>query len=223
MANDETLWLLLLGGAVIMANESGERPVWGSGWHWPVPDLISSGGSRFPAVITQEFKGPKHAGVDMMLSRRSDNGQVVISGFDPGKKAADGITTDATKSGRFFAPRGTPILAARDAVVWSVTPTVNGIMVVLDHGKPWATFYGHLETTVLERTQNAKSGQRVRAGDEIGTMGAGLNTDPRKGLVDGEHLRHLHFEAWYKGARNAAVDPAQAMATWERSAWRTQF
>lgn len=223
MAHDETLWLLLLGGAVIMANEATEKPVWGSGWHWPVPDLISNGGSRFPALITQEFKGPKHAGCDIMLSRRSDNGQVVIAGFNAGQKAADGITRDVTMSGRAFAPKGTPILAARDAIVWSVTPTVNGIMVVLDHGKPWATFYGHLETCVLERTQSAKSGQRVRAGDEIGTMGAGLNTDPRKGLVDGEHLRHLHFEAWYKGARNAAVDPAPAMATWERATWRTQF
>ncbi len=200
-----------------------ESPVWGPGWHWPVPDLVSHGGSVFPALITQEFKGPKHAGVDIMLSRRADNG-VLMSGFDPGQRAADGITRDVTTSGRAFAPKGTPILAARDAVVWSVTKTVNGIMVVLDHGKPWATFYGHLETTTLQVTSSAKSGQRVRAGDEIGTMGAGLNRDPAKGLVDGEHLRHLHFEAWYKGAGNAAVDPAREMATnWERARWLTQF
>lgn len=205
-----------------MSNATGEQPVWGEGWHWPVPDLISNGGSRFPAIVTQEFKGPKHPGADIMLSRRADNG-VLIPGFSPGQLAADGITRDVTKSGRAFAPKGTPILAARDATVWSVTPTVNGIFVVLDHGKPWATLYGHLETTTLERTERGASKQRVRAGDEIGTMGAGLNRDPSRGLVDGDHLRHLHFEAWYKGPRSAAVDPAQAMATWTRSTWRTNF
>jgi len=108
-------------------------------------------------------------------------------------------------------------------VVWSVTPTVNGIFVVLDHGKPWATMYGHLQTTTLQQTQRGQSKQHVRAGDEIGTMGAGLNRDPRKGLVDYDHLRHLHFETWYKGDRNSAVDPVQAMATWARSTWQTQF
>lgn len=221
MADDEIILLALLGGAVIMANEK-ERPVWGEGWHWPVPDLISHGGSRFPAIVTQEFKGPKHPGTDIMLSRRADNG-VLISGFNAGQLAADGITRDVTFSGRAFAPKGTPILAARDATVWSVTPTVNGIFVVLDHGKPWATMYGHLQTTTLQQTNRAASKQTVRAGDEIGTMGAGLNTDPKKGLVDGEHLRHLHFEAWYKGDRNAAVDPVKAMATWQRAEWRTQF
>lgn len=224
MRDDDIAWLLLTGGAVIiMANETRERPVWGDGWHWPVPDLISHGGSRFQAVVTQEFKGPAHAGLDIMLCRRSDNGQVVITGFDPGQKAADKITMDATKSGRFFAPKGLPILAARDANVWSVLPSVNGIFVVLDHGKPWATMYGHLESTTLQRTVRGQSKQTVRAGDVIGTMGAGLNRDPRRGLVDGEHLRHLHFEAWYKGTRNQAVDPRPDMRNWQRGTWRTQF
>lgn len=204
-----------------MSNDA-ERAVWGDGWHWPVPDLISNGGSRFPAIVTQEFKGPKHPGTDIMLSRRADNG-VLISGFNPGQLAADKITRDVTMSGRAFAPKGTPILAARDAVVWSVTKTPNGIFVVLDHGKPWATMYGHLETTTLQVTSRAASGQRVRAGDEIGTMGAGLNRDPSRGLVDAEHLRHLHFEAWYNGARNAAVDPVPDMGKWVRSTWKTNL
>lgn len=219
--DDDIVLLALIGGAVIMANET-ERVVWGDGWMWPVPDLISSGGSRFPAMVTQEFKGPKHAGVDIMLSRRADNG-VLMPGFDPGQIAADGITRDVTKSGRSFAPKGLPVLAARDAMVWSVTSTVNGIMVVLDHGRPWATFYGHLETCHLQATARGLSKQRVRAGDEIGTMGAGLNTNPRRGLVDAEHLRHLHFETWYKGAGNAAVDPAGVMNSWQRSTWVTKL
>jgi hypothetical protein len=25
---------------------------------------------------------------------------------------------------------------------------------------------------------------------------------------------HLHFELWYRGAREAAIDPAPLMATW---------
>jgi murein DD-endopeptidase MepM/ murein hydrolase activator NlpD len=210
---------------------------WGSGWFWPVPDLISHGGARFPAVITQEFKGPPHRGVDIMIATTSidlgggggggggHTGQprVRISGFDPNQMNPDKRTRDVHKLGTWFAPKGTPILAARDARVYSVEPSVNGIFVVLDHGAPWATQYGHLETTTLEKTFRYASKETVRAGDVIGTMGAGLNRDPKKGLVDAEHLRHLHFEAWFKGTSKQAVDPARDMKTWERSTWRTQL
>jgi murein DD-endopeptidase MepM/ murein hydrolase activator NlpD len=86
--------------------------------------------------------------------------------------------------------------------------------VELDHGPPWATAYGHLETV------RVKVGDVVGAGEIIGTMGAGLNKDPKKGLVDHEHLRHLHFETWYKGPQTHAVDPSTEMQNfWKRSVW----
>src|SRR5436853_5593075 len=126
---------------------AGEKPVWGEGWVYPVPDLLTQAG-RFPAVATQEFSS-RHHGVDIMLSRSgvSPSGSTVImAGFEPNQKAADGATTDVHHSGRWFAPTGLWILAARAGKVWSGPPTNNGIMVVIDHGPPWATFYGHLET-----------------------------------------------------------------------------
>jgi murein DD-endopeptidase MepM/ murein hydrolase activator NlpD len=211
--DDDLLWLLLGGAAVIMTQ--GESIEWGDGWHWPVPDLLTQAG-RFPAIATQEFSAA-HRGLDIMLSRTgvSPTGEpVIISGFEPGQRAADGVTMDATKSGRFFAPLGLWVLAARPGKIWAVAPTVNGTFVDIDHGKPWATRYGHLDTV------RVKVGDTVVAGEIIGTVGAGLNIDPSKGQVDAQHLRHLHFEAWYKGDGSHAVDPQPEINTWKRSTWQ---
>lgn len=215
---DDVTWLLLgLGGLALLMKE---EPEWGEGWHWPVPDMITPQGIHYPATITHEFEGRRHPGVDMMYRRRAVGD---MPAFPPGHVQPNGMR-DADRTGKFFAPPGTPILAARDAVVWSVQKSINGngIFVVLDHGKPWATMYGHLETTTLPSLNPLdplKKRVTVKAGDRIGTMGAGMNKDPSQGLVDEEHLRHLHFEAWYRGAANAAVDPERAMASWVRSTW----
>ena len=69
-----------------------------------------------------------------------------------------------------------------------------------------ATFYQHLEKLLVTETANAKLGERVRAGQPIGIIGA----DP----LDGEHLKHLHFEIWL-GGPSAAIDPAPVMRAWE--------
>jgi len=79
--------------------------------------------------------------------------------------------------------------------------------VVLDHGPPWATFYQHMSEMFVDATQRARSGQRVRAGDILGYVGA----DP----LDGEGLMHLHFEVWYRGGPDAAIDPAPLMTAWQ--------
>jgi murein DD-endopeptidase MepM/ murein hydrolase activator NlpD len=127
-----------------------------------------------PALISQEFHAPAHLGVDIMYR----------------------------EGGKWTAPEGTPILAARDGKVWSTGQTARGHNVVLDHGAPWATFYQHLTEVLVAK------GQAVVAGQRIGTMGA----DP----TDQQGLRHLHFETWYKGNGEHAVDPGPAMATWRR-------
>ena len=64
-----------------------------------------------------------------------------------------------------------------------------------------ATFYTHLERLLVTPTANVKAGERVRAGQPIGIIGA----DP----LDGEHLKHLHFEIWLGGPKDA-IDPAPA-------------
>ena len=193
-------------------------PEWGRGWHWPAQSLVIRN-ITYPAVVSQEFKPGIHRGVDIMYRRRSIQD---VPEFAAGvKDISDGFANGSTMH---FAPPYAKILAARDARVWSVHRDATGWSVVLDHGRPWATYYGHLATVELPlHTQGKKADGGapviVTAGQVIGTMGGNPNTDPRKGAVDSARLRHLHFETWYKGAGNdAAVDPQSEMeARWARA------
>jgi murein DD-endopeptidase MepM/ murein hydrolase activator NlpD len=189
-----------------MLNKTSKGIAWGHGWHRPVPDLIMPDGKRYPAVISQEWR-PDHRGVDIMYKRSSLNDRPefpagVIDGG--GAKAGD----------MWFAPIGTPILAARDGQVWSANKIGTGWWVVLDHGAPWATSYHHLASVTV-----GPKGTPVKAGDQIGTMGHNPNTGPT-GPIDGGKLRHLHFEPWYEGASAAASrDPQPVYAQWGVSTW----
>lgn len=87
------------------------------------------------------------------------------------------------------APRGTPVLAARDGMVgrsgWWGT---YGNAVALDHGDGSETRYAHLSSVAVG------TGEVVRQGDVIGYVGStGASTGP-----------HLHFELRFDGR---AVDP----------------
>jgi murein DD-endopeptidase MepM/ murein hydrolase activator NlpD len=111
-------------------------------------------------------------------------------------------------AGKWVAPEGTPILAAHDATVWSTGTTARGSNVVLDHGPPWASYYQHLSAI----DPSIKKGARVQAGQHLGYMGA----DP----TDPQGLRHLHFEAWFRGGAEAAVPiPASVIGAWKRILW----
>lgn len=108
-------------------------------------------------------------------------------------------------AGRWTAPEGTPIVAANAGTVQVVTRSPRGWSVVIDHG-PVLSFYQHLDSTAVRR------GQRVQAGDQLGTMGA----DP----LDAQHVRHLHFELWQRvGADVAHLDPQPLMAPWRVLPW----
>ena len=168
-------------------------------WVWPLPMM-----NGYPPAISDGFNSMrtdaqgskvKHAGVDLMFRRRDPRDQVAL--YPPRTKHG---------STGYFMPDGVPVLAASDAVVWSAERTSRGYAVVLDHGAPWATFYQHLAALFLVPTQRGRSGQRVRAGDVIGHVGA----DP----LDHEGLMHLHFELWFRGAHEAAIDPAPLIRSW---------
>lgn len=91
-----------------------------------------------------------------------------------------------------FAPRGTPVIAARPGVVRRVEETPRGGKVV------WLTddlgnrlYYAHLHT------QSVAGGQQVEAGDTLGTVGNtgnAITTPP-----------HLHFGVYRRG--EGPVDP----------------
>lgn len=203
--DDETLLLLALGALVVMTYDPVE---WGdlSLWHWPVPDLITGtvAPAYYAATQSQEFRRPDHLGVDLMYQRAAGDSVLQATRADHGNE-------------HWFAPVQTPVIAARDGVVWSVDRSPRGIEVVLDHGKPFATYYQHLASTLLPvGTRNGKTPNgtqlRVKAGQQIGVMGY----DP----TDPEGLRHLHFAVWYGGNNDSSVDPSRAMRSWQRSTWR---
>lgn len=186
---------VVIAGLILLAMLSTTRQSveWGTGWIWPVPDLLHPNGDVDHATVSQEFRGAgdsqPHYGVDLMYRSR-------------------------TPPPTFTAPPGVPILAARSGTLWSVEKTARGWAVVIDHGKPWATFYQHLETITSELATghqgvNGRGALAVPSGTTIGTMGS----DP----TEAGHIRHLHFAVWYQGAGNAAsIDPAENMHAWNR-------
>jgi hypothetical protein len=161
-------------------------------WVWPVVRW----NGRAP-VISDGFDSPRpgvprHGGVDIMFAR------VAADPFKAG-------TPNASKY--HVMPDGVVAVAASDGVVWSASKTPQGFAVVIDHGPlKAATFYTHLEKLLVAPTGSAKSGERVRAGQPIGVIGASP--------LDGEHLKHLHFELWL-GGPNDRVDPSTIMRAWE--------
>jgi hypothetical protein len=161
-------------------------------WVWPVPRW----NGRAP-VISDGFNSSRpglarHGGVDIMFVRAPS---------DPYKQG----TPNGTKM--FVMPDDLVAVAASDGVVWSAGKMPTGFAVVLDHGPTKAaTFYAHLEKLFIKETAHAASGERVRAGQPLGIIGASP--------TDAERLKHLHFELWL-GGPNDRVDPAVLMKSWK--------
>jgi len=82
-------------------------------------------------------------------------------------------------------PPGTPIVAPADGLVSYVGREWDyGLMICLDHGHGFSTAYGHLKASVVQ------TGDRVRAGQVIGTVGlSGNSSGP-----------HLHYEVRIQGS-----------------------
>jgi len=162
-------------------------------WVWPVPQWIG----RTP-VISDGFDSPRpdvprHGGVDIMFGRLANDSFKVGS---------------PNSSAHFVMPDGVVAVAACDGVVKSASLSPRGFAVVIDHAPIHAaTFYTHLEKLLVRPTTSTQSDERVRAGQPIGVIGA----DP----LDGEHLKHLHFELWPGGGPESRVDPARLMRTWD--------
>jgi murein DD-endopeptidase MepM/ murein hydrolase activator NlpD len=105
-------------------------------------------------------------------------------GADRGARAHMGIDL----GGR----RGTPILAVEAGVIDRTKRQDNGALQIVLQGRSGSKFYyGHMDEV------HVKGGQRVEAGEVIGTMG----DSGSPGSV------HLHFEFWRSGGESDAIDP----------------
>jgi murein DD-endopeptidase MepM/ murein hydrolase activator NlpD len=82
------------------------------------------------------------------------------------------------------APVGTPVLSPADGVVISAGREAEyGRMVCVDHGHGYTSKYGHLHEI------HVKAGDRVQAGQVLGTVGTSGNTTGP----------HLHYEVRFYG------------------------
>jgi hypothetical protein len=175
---------------------SVDRPVGAapaSGWVFPVPRLDDR-----VAEISDGFDSPrtyldgskhKHLGVDLMFRRRSARDLIAV--YAPG-------SANGTKA--YFMPDGIPVLAASAGVVRFAQSTVAGFTLILQHPTGWATFYTHMSSLLVAK------GDEVVAGQPLGIIGASP--------LDGEHIKHLHFELWKDGTRGGAVDPKPYVEAW---------
>jgi hypothetical protein len=161
-------------------------------WIWPV----QSWNGRRP-VVSSGFNSPRpglprHGGVDIMFERLPNDA------FKPG-------TPNGSKGN--VMPDDIAVLAAADGMVWSAMQTPRGHAVVIEHSPlSIATFYAHLDKLSVAPTARAETKQRVRAGQMIGTVGFSP--------LDGEKLKHLHFEVWL-GGPGSRIDPELIMKAWE--------
>lgn len=94
----------------------------------------------------------------------------------------------------YGAPIGTPVFAAQDGVVETATDltTSYGTHVVLRHAGGYKTIYAHM----IRGSLRVRQGQSVRAGTQLGKLGATGNADGA----------HLHFEV--RNPSGGTVDPA---------------
>lgn len=104
--------------------------------------------------------------------------------------------------GRWTAPQGAPIIAANAGQVVTARLSPRGHEVVIQHGDGIVSYYQHLETL------GVGPGQRVNAGEALGTMGI----DP----LDPQRVRHLHFQVWQHGR---SIDPLDNMQRWRVISW----
>ncbi len=106
-------------------------------------------------------------------------------GRDGGRRRHHGID--------IFAPRGTPVLAATDGVVRSISPNTLGgnVIWLVDERRRQTLYYAHLDRHAVQ------AGDRVQMGDTIGFVG---NTGNARTTPP-----HLHFGLYRRG--QGPIDP----------------
>jgi hypothetical protein len=162
----------------------GPTPPSDGRWGFPVHEWRGYAPTR-----SQEYRAGDHNGLDIMFRRRP-------GGADQMWPKGTSGTGDARRSygtDRWFFPDAIYACAMRDGTVFSTGKGGHGRFLVLDHGKPFATFYTHLSSMIVTK------GERVTRGQPLGVIGYST--------IDAARLMHLHCEIWYRGGSKSHVDP----------------
>jgi murein DD-endopeptidase MepM/ murein hydrolase activator NlpD len=198
---DPVLPGLILLGAILPGKRvasGGPTPPSDGKWMFPVApwrDYAPTVSDEYSATQTAEHR--EHHGCDIMYRRKPGGADVMWS-----SGVVNGVA-HGTK--HYFMPDSRMARAARDGTLWEVGSSGHGKFVVIDHGKPFATFYTHLSSTLWPYLQRGAGGIRVKAGDHLGVIGYSP--------MDAERLMHLHFEIWYNGGSEAHVNPWPILET----------
>ncbi|MBC7843606.1 MAG: M23 family metallopeptidase [Gemmatimonadaceae bacterium] len=143
------------------------------------PELLRSGRFELTAstgpVLAFPVEGRDNAAIQSLFGVDRDGGRRAHHGID------------------IFAPRGTPVVAATDGVVRSISPNGLGgnVIWLSDERRGQTLYYAHLDRHAVA------AGQRVRQGDTIGFVG---NTGNARTTAP-----HLHFGIYRRPG--GAIDP----------------
>lgn len=187
---------LIAGGALVAASGDKHKPPPSDG-RWVFPLHAWRG---YLPIRTQEYRPADHHGCDLMYRRKAGGPDTM---WPQGLTRMNGVQKSyGDTKGKFFVPDAVYACAARDGMIWECARSPRGIQIVIDHGKPFATYYQHLSSVLfpLGITRGAQA-IAVKAGQPLGVIGF----DPSG--ADRQYLMHLHFEVWYQGGSAAHVDP----------------
>jgi hypothetical protein len=200
------------GGATAPASDT--RPVGSAsvheGWVWPLPRYKSGHApdiSDGPGNNKRDGGSRSHNGADIDYKRKSKSELIEV--YRPG-------SAEGSPGGWYFCPRDTPVLAARDGFLWSCTDSDRGIQIVIDHGKPFATYYQHMSRVFMPRAKRGEQRIAIKAGQVIGIVG---NGSPPSGRQPVNAFIHLHFEIWKDGGADRWIDPTAILRAARVIAW----
>lgn len=96
-----------------------------------------------------------------------------------------------------MARRGTPVLSADDGVVRRISTNALGgrTVYVVDHDERFVHYYAHLD----RYARGLREGQRVRKGQELGTVGSTGNADRNSPHLHYQLLRYANARMWWAG------------------------
>ncbi|WP_027696274.1 peptidoglycan DD-metalloendopeptidase family protein [Vibrio litoralis] len=144
--------------------------------------VFTNQGTTFEAVLNPEdgnYYGPDGRAMKKAFLRSPIDFRRVTSNFNPTRRHPVTGKVVAHRGTDYAAPVGTPIWAAGDGIVQKAGYNqFNGNYVFIRHSSIYITKYLHMKKRLV------KTGQRVKQGDTIGTLGG-------TGRVTGPHL---HYE-----------------------------